>query len=137
VKKVGIDHVGISSDFNDGGGLEGWKDVSEIRNVTAELLTRGYSETDIANSGRATSCAPGNRYRNPHNPSPPAEQGPTLHDQPSQFPQASRRPRRQPALLAHAQAPAGSAGRWPAPTNGATCASCSRSTRRPCTSPTS
>ena len=48
VKKVGIDHVGISSDFNDGGGLDGWKDVSEIRNVTAELLTRGYSETDIA-----------------------------------------------------------------------------------------
>lgn len=48
IKKVGIDHVGISSDFNDGGGLEGWKDVSEIRNVTAELLTRGYSETDIA-----------------------------------------------------------------------------------------
>lgn len=48
VKKVGIDHVGISSDFNEGGGLVGWKDVSEIRNVTAELLTRGYSETDIA-----------------------------------------------------------------------------------------
>ncbi|WP_327438269.1 pyoverdine-tailoring dipeptidase-like protein PvdM [Pseudomonas donghuensis] len=48
VKKMGIDHVGISSDFNDGGGLEGWKDVSEIRNVTAELLSRGYSEADIA-----------------------------------------------------------------------------------------
>lgn len=48
VKKVGIDHVGLSSDFNDGGGLDGWKDVSEIRNVTAELLSRGYSETDIA-----------------------------------------------------------------------------------------
>ncbi|MGE7991899.1 pyoverdine-tailoring dipeptidase-like protein PvdM [Pseudomonas sp. NPDC089554] len=48
VRKVGIDHVGISSDFNDGGGLEGWKDVGEIRNVTAELLSRGYSETDIA-----------------------------------------------------------------------------------------
>ena len=48
VKKVGIDHVGIASDFNDGGGLDGWKDVSEIRNVTAELLTRGYSEADIA-----------------------------------------------------------------------------------------
>ncbi|WP_095161753.1 pyoverdine-tailoring dipeptidase-like protein PvdM [Pseudomonas sp. Irchel 3F5] len=47
VKKVGIDHVGISSDFNDGGGLEGFKDVSEIRNVTAELLSRGYSEADI------------------------------------------------------------------------------------------
>ncbi|MHC2148229.1 pyoverdine-tailoring dipeptidase-like protein PvdM [Pseudomonas sp. 210_17 TE3656] len=48
VKKMGIDHVGISSDFNDGGGLDGWKDVSEIRNVTAELLSRGYSEADIA-----------------------------------------------------------------------------------------
>ncbi|SEB70083.1 Zn-dependent dipeptidase, dipeptidase homolog [Pseudomonas saponiphila] len=48
VKKIGIDHVGISSDFNDGGGLDGWKDVSEGRNVTAELLQRGYSEADIA-----------------------------------------------------------------------------------------
>ncbi len=48
VKKVGIDHVGISSDFNDGGGVDGWKDVSEIRNVTAELITRGYSDADIA-----------------------------------------------------------------------------------------
>ncbi|MGO2449475.1 pyoverdine-tailoring dipeptidase-like protein PvdM [Pseudomonas taetrolens] len=48
VKKIGIDHVGISSDFNDGGGLEGWKDVSQTRNVTAELLQRGYSEVDIA-----------------------------------------------------------------------------------------
>lgn len=48
VKKIGIDHVGLSSDFNDGGGIDGWKDVSEIRNVTAELLSRGYSEADIA-----------------------------------------------------------------------------------------
>jgi microsomal dipeptidase-like Zn-dependent dipeptidase len=48
VKKIGIDHVGISSDFNDGGGIKGWKDVTEIRNVTAELLQRGYSEADIA-----------------------------------------------------------------------------------------
>ncbi|WP_413704337.1 pyoverdine-tailoring dipeptidase-like protein PvdM [Pseudomonas sp. Pseusp16] len=48
VKKIGIDHVGISSDFNDGGGLDGWKDVSEARNVTAELISRGYSEADIA-----------------------------------------------------------------------------------------
>lgn len=48
VRKIGIDHVGISSDFNDGGGVKGWKDVSEIRNVTAELLQRGYSEADIA-----------------------------------------------------------------------------------------
>src|SRR5471032_367285 len=48
VKKIGIDHVGISSDFNDGGGIDGFKDVSEARNVTAELLDRGYSEADIA-----------------------------------------------------------------------------------------
>ncbi|MCP8635982.1 pyoverdine-tailoring dipeptidase-like protein PvdM [Pseudomonas mosselii] len=48
VKKMGIDHVGISSDFNDGGGVTGFMNVGEIRNVTAELLTRGYSETDIA-----------------------------------------------------------------------------------------
>ncbi len=48
VRKIGIDHVGISSDFNEGGGLKGWKDVSEARNVTAELIQRGYSQADIA-----------------------------------------------------------------------------------------
>jgi microsomal dipeptidase-like Zn-dependent dipeptidase len=48
VRKIGIDHVGIASDFNDGGGVQGWDNVSEIRNVTAELLQRGYSEADIA-----------------------------------------------------------------------------------------
>ncbi|MNF39212.1 Membrane dipeptidase [compost metagenome] len=48
VRKIGIDHVGISSDFNDGGGLTGWKDASEARNVTAELIQRGYSQADIA-----------------------------------------------------------------------------------------
>lgn len=48
VKKIGIDHVGISSDFNHGGGVTGWKDTSETPNVTAELLRRGYSEADIA-----------------------------------------------------------------------------------------
>ncbi|MFB4394221.1 MULTISPECIES: dipeptidase [unclassified Pseudomonas] len=48
VETVGIDHVGISSDFNDGGGLHGFEDVSQVRNVSAELLARGYSEADIA-----------------------------------------------------------------------------------------
>ncbi|MBD8496116.1 dipeptidase [Pseudomonas syringae] len=48
VKKIGIDHVGISSDFNDGGGLIGWENVGDTRNVTAELIQRGYSEQDIA-----------------------------------------------------------------------------------------
>ncbi|MFV0278355.1 MAG: dipeptidase [Parahaliea sp.] len=47
VKKIGIDHVGISSDFNDGGGVVGWEDVSDSRNLTAELMQRGYSDTDI------------------------------------------------------------------------------------------
>ena len=48
VRKIGIDHVGIASDFNDGGGLQGWENVGDVRNVTAELIQRGYSETDIA-----------------------------------------------------------------------------------------
>lgn len=48
VKKIGIDHVGISSDFNHGGGVVGWQNVGDSANVTAELLARGYSEADIA-----------------------------------------------------------------------------------------
>jgi microsomal dipeptidase-like Zn-dependent dipeptidase len=48
VRKIGIDHVGISSDFNDGGGIKGWENVGDVRNVTAELIQRGYSEADIA-----------------------------------------------------------------------------------------
>jgi membrane dipeptidase len=48
VKKIGIDHVGISSDFNHGGGVAGWQDEGEAQNVTVELLRRGYSERDIA-----------------------------------------------------------------------------------------
>jgi microsomal dipeptidase-like Zn-dependent dipeptidase len=48
VKKIGIDHVGIASDFNHGGGVAGWQNEGEGSNVTAELLRRGYSERDIA-----------------------------------------------------------------------------------------
>ena len=48
VNKMGIDHVGISSDFDGGGGIEGWNDASETFNVTYELVRRGYSEEDIA-----------------------------------------------------------------------------------------
>jgi membrane dipeptidase len=47
VNLIGIDHVGISSDFDGGGGIEGWSDASETLNVTAELFKRGYSETEI------------------------------------------------------------------------------------------
>jgi membrane dipeptidase len=48
VKLIGIDHVGISSDFDGGGGVEGWNDASETFNVTLELVRRGYGEGQIA-----------------------------------------------------------------------------------------
>ena len=48
VEKIGIEHVGISSDFDGGGGIEGWNDASESFNVTLELVRRGYSEEEIA-----------------------------------------------------------------------------------------
>ena len=48
VKLIGIDHVGISSDFDGGGGVTGWNDASETLNVTTELVHRGYSEDQIA-----------------------------------------------------------------------------------------
>jgi membrane dipeptidase len=47
VKKIGIDHVGISSDFDGGGGVVGWNDASETFNVTLELVRRGYTEAQI------------------------------------------------------------------------------------------
>ncbi len=48
VDLIGIDHVGISSDFDGGGGIEGWNDASETFNVTLELVKRGYTEDEIA-----------------------------------------------------------------------------------------
>lgn len=48
VKKIGIDHVGISSDFDGGGGVEGWDSAAETFNVTLELVRRGYTERQIA-----------------------------------------------------------------------------------------
>ncbi|WP_165186469.1 dipeptidase [Caulobacter soli] len=47
VKRIGIDHVGLSSDFNHGGGVVGWANEGEAAGVTAELVARGYSEVDI------------------------------------------------------------------------------------------
>jgi microsomal dipeptidase-like Zn-dependent dipeptidase len=44
---IGIDHVGISSDFDGGGGIDGWRDASETFNVTLELVRRGYTEAQI------------------------------------------------------------------------------------------
>ncbi len=47
VELIGVEHVGIGTDFDGGGGVEGCDDVSEMPNVTEELLRRGYSEEDI------------------------------------------------------------------------------------------
>ena len=47
VALLGIDHVGISSDFEHGGGVTGWMTAGESLNVTKELVARGYSEEEI------------------------------------------------------------------------------------------
>ena len=46
-KRIGVDHVGIGTDFNHGSGIVGFDDASDALNVTVELLKRGYSEDDI------------------------------------------------------------------------------------------
>jgi len=45
---IGLEHVGISSDFDGGGGISGWNDASETFNVTLGLVRRGYTEEQIA-----------------------------------------------------------------------------------------
>ena len=47
VNLIGINHVGISSDFDGGGGVYNWMDASETFNVTLELVRRGYTEEEI------------------------------------------------------------------------------------------
>lgn len=47
VQVIGIDHVGIGTDFDGGGGVEGCMNVSEMKNITIELLRRGYPKSDI------------------------------------------------------------------------------------------
>ena len=44
---IGLEYVGISSDFDGGGGVAGWDDASETFNVTLELVRRGYTEEEI------------------------------------------------------------------------------------------
>ncbi len=48
VRRIGIEHVGISSDFDGGGGFSGWHDAGESANITAELVRRGYGRPEIA-----------------------------------------------------------------------------------------
>jgi membrane dipeptidase len=47
-KRIGVDHVGIGTDFDHGAGIVGYRDASEARNVTRGLLARGYSPDDVA-----------------------------------------------------------------------------------------
>jgi membrane dipeptidase len=47
-RRIGIEHVGISSDFDGGGGFNGWHDAGESANITGELLRRGYDRQEIA-----------------------------------------------------------------------------------------
>ena len=48
VQRIGLGHVGISSDFDGGGGFTGWRDAGESANMTAELVRRGYGAAEIA-----------------------------------------------------------------------------------------
>ena len=48
VKRIGIEHVGIASDFGGGGGIERWDNASQTPEVTAEMVRRGYSSKDIS-----------------------------------------------------------------------------------------
>lgn len=48
VRRIGVEHVGIGSDFDGGGGFTGWRDATESRNLTAELRARGYDDHAVA-----------------------------------------------------------------------------------------
>ncbi len=48
VQVIGTDYVGIGTDFDGGGGVTGCMTVADMKNITVELLRRGYSKTDIA-----------------------------------------------------------------------------------------
>jgi len=47
VNRVGINHVGIGSDFNHGGGINGYADAAWAMNITIGLYNKGYSENEI------------------------------------------------------------------------------------------
>jgi len=71
-KIAGVDHIGIGSDFDGGGGVQGLEDVSKFPNLTVELLRRGYTDHEIAkilglNVLRVMSAAEGfaEKYSNP------------------------------------------------------------------------
>jgi len=48
VRRIGVAHVGISSDFDGGGAIAGWENAAQSPAITAELVRRGYGHTEIA-----------------------------------------------------------------------------------------
>jgi membrane dipeptidase len=48
VRRIGLAHCGISSDFDGGGAISGWRNAAESGNITAELVARGYGHAEIA-----------------------------------------------------------------------------------------
>jgi membrane dipeptidase len=48
VRRIGLAHCGISSDFDGGGAIHGWRHAGETANITTELVRRGYTESDLA-----------------------------------------------------------------------------------------
>jgi membrane dipeptidase len=48
IQLVGVDHVGLSGDFDGGGGIDGYNSVVDLPAVTERLLQAGYSKEDIA-----------------------------------------------------------------------------------------
>ena len=48
IKLVGVDHVGFGADWDGGGGLDGFRDVTALPKITERLLREGYTEADLA-----------------------------------------------------------------------------------------
>ncbi|KXV75084.1 diguanylate cyclase, partial [Gluconobacter japonicus] len=47
-ERIGVRHVGVSSDFDGGGGIPGWEDATETRNVTRALQAAGFGPDDLS-----------------------------------------------------------------------------------------
>ena len=47
VRRIGVEHVGLSSDFDGGGGVRGWENAAETGGLTAALRGRGYGPREI------------------------------------------------------------------------------------------
>jgi membrane dipeptidase len=47
VARIGIEHVGLSSDFDGGGGVRGWENAAETGGLSAALLARGYGRREL------------------------------------------------------------------------------------------